>query len=193
MELFAPRHESLLFYRFAHFFGEVHVVVQVVNRVQHRAENFTRFVEVMQVGAAEVFAGVARATLIERAMIVTHLRVLQLDVAEAGEEPTVTRVTRGHHTVEHVDAALHGVHQIFRRTDTHQVVRLVRRQARPDKVEDAMHVLFRFTNREAADGNTVKADVVQARERFRAQRLEQRALYDAEERVSVLQAKVFVF
>jgi hypothetical protein len=47
MELFAPRDESLLFYRFAHFFGQVQVVVKVVNRVQHRAENFTRFVEVV--------------------------------------------------------------------------------------------------------------------------------------------------
>jgi hypothetical protein len=47
MELFAPRDESLLLNRLAHFFGEVQVIVQVVNRVQHRAEDFAGFVEVV--------------------------------------------------------------------------------------------------------------------------------------------------
>ena len=61
MKLLAEPNELLHFNRFAHLFRELQVVVQIVNRVQHRTEDFAGFVEVMQVRAAEISAGVATA------------------------------------------------------------------------------------------------------------------------------------
>ena len=65
----------------------------------------------------------------------------------------VARIAGRHHAVEHVDAGLNRMHQILRRTDTHQVTRLVRRHFGRGMSEDARHVFFRFADRKAADGH----------------------------------------
>ena len=67
--------------RFAQLAHQHLVVVQVMQRVELRAEDFADAVQVVQVGAREVAAGVAVAALVERARVVLVLRVLDLDVA----------------------------------------------------------------------------------------------------------------
>jgi hypothetical protein len=44
VKLLAPCDEALLFNRFAHLFGKLQVVMQVVNGVEHCAQNFAGFV-----------------------------------------------------------------------------------------------------------------------------------------------------
>ena len=59
--------------------------MQVVDGVEHAAEDFTGAEKVMQVAAGEVRAGVAMATWVERAGIRFIAGVLDLDVAKAGK------------------------------------------------------------------------------------------------------------
>ena len=119
-------------------------------------------------------------------------RVLNLDVAKAGEQPAVAGVAGGHHAVEHVDAGGDARHQVFRRAHAHQVVRLVGRQTRRHVLQHAHHVFLRLADRQAADGITAKAlaarigvNGLQPSQRFVTQVLEHAALHDAEQRVRV--------
>ena len=67
--------EAAFVERLAHFAHQVHVVVQVVDARQHRAEHLAAAVEVVQVGAAEAApvraaaAGIAAAGLVDRPLV----------------------------------------------------------------------------------------------------------------------------
>jgi len=80
------------------------VVMQVVDRGEARAEDLVDPLQVVQVRAREVPAGIAVAGGVERSRVVPMYRVADSDIAEAREEPAVTRIARGQHAVEHVDA-----------------------------------------------------------------------------------------
>ena len=146
----------------------------------------------MQVGAAEICAGIAGAGFVQRLRVVAVRGVLDLEVAEAGEQVAVARIAGRHHTVEHVDAGLHRIDQILRRADAHQIARLPRRQVRRSVRQDARHVFLRFANREAADGHAVETDLVQPGQRLVTQVFVHAALNDAEQRIAVLKSVVLV-
>jgi hypothetical protein len=115
-------------------------------------------------------------------------RVAQAQVAEAGEEVAVARVARGHHAVEHVDAAGHAFDQVFRRAHAHQVARLVRRQPVRRVRHDAQHLVLGLADADAAHRVARQVELDQRRQRLFAQVLEHAALHDAEQRVRVGQA-----
>src|SRR5437899_1987879 len=79
------------------------VVVQVVQGIEPRAEDLVHLLQVMQVAAREMCAGVAGAGAVQRPRVVAVAGVADLDVAVAGEEPAVAGVSRGKDAVEHVD------------------------------------------------------------------------------------------
>ena len=126
-------------------------------------------------------AGVAGAALLQRAGVVAVAGVAQAQHAGVGEQIGVAGVAGRHHAVEHVHAPAHGLHDVLRCADAHQVARLARRQARADEIEHAQHVLARLAHRQAADGIAVEADVLQAGQRRGAQVLVNPALHDAEQ------------
>ena len=63
---------------------ELLIEMQVVQCVEPGAEHFVAAVQVVQVGARVVGAGVALAGFVDRSGVVAVARVLQLDVAETG-------------------------------------------------------------------------------------------------------------
>src|SRR6476620_8140156 len=63
------------------FGGERQIVMQVVNGVEPRPEDFIRSLQMMKVRSAEVAAGVAVAALIERIRVAAVAGVAYLDVA----------------------------------------------------------------------------------------------------------------
>ena len=177
--------------RLARLSHQVHVVVQVVDAREHRAEHFAATVEVVQVSAREVLAGVARTAHVGRRLIRFVARVAQLEVTEAREQVAVARIARRHHAIEHVDAGLHAFDQVFRRAHAHQVARLVRRQPVRRVRDDLLHQWLGLADADAADRITRKVERDQRIERRFAQVLEHAALHDAEQCVRVLQRRVF--
>ena len=141
--------------------------MQVVDRIEARAEDFVGSLQMMQVGSAEIAAGVAVATLIERARIGAVAGVSYLDVAVTRVQPAVARIARRQHAVEHVDAVADRLDDVFRRADAHQVARLVVRQPRRDMGFDAAHCLLRLADRQTADRIADEAGCGQCRQRFR--------------------------
>jgi hypothetical protein len=157
------------------------VVVQVVQGVQARAEDLVRLLQVVQVGAREVPAGVAGAGFVERARVVAPARVADLDVAAARVEPAVARVARRQHAVEQVDPRRHRLDDVLGRAHAHQVARALGRQARRGVRQHALARFPGFADREAADGIAVEADARQALEAGVAQVRVDAALHDAEQ------------
>src|SRR6185312_17111355 len=94
-EALPPRPESPPGDGLAHGPHELQVVVQVVDGVQARPQDLVGAVQVVQVGAGEVAAGVAGAPRVERAGVLAVARILDLHVARAREEPAVAGVARG--------------------------------------------------------------------------------------------------
>ena len=173
------------FDRGADFAHQLLVVMQVVDGIEARTEYLVEAVQMVQVGAGEVAAGVAGALLVQRTHVHPVLRILDLDVAEAGEQHAVARIARRHHAVEHVDALRDRLHDVFRRAHAHQVARLVLRQLRRGVPQNAQHVFLGLAHRQAADGITVETDTLQFAQRFIAQMLVHPALHDAEQRIRI--------
>src|SRR5438128_9900442 len=93
--------------------------MQVVQGVEPRAENLVDLLQMMQVAAREMRAGVTPAAFIERSRVVAIAGVADLDVAAAGEEPAVAGVSRRQHAVEHVDSGPDRVADVRGRADAH--------------------------------------------------------------------------
>ena len=186
-ELLLPGLERPCLKRVAHLLHDLKVEGEVVDRVEARAEDLAYLVEMMQIGAREVATRVAVAARIKRTQIVAVTAVLELHVAETGEEPAVARIAGGHHAVEHVDALGDAGHEVLGRAHAHQVARTVVGELVHDVVHDAEHVLLGLADGKAAHGIAVEADVLEALERLLTQVLEHAALDDAEECVRVLE------
>ena len=115
--------------------------------IQPRTQNLARPMQVMQVSAREIAAGGAVAALIDRQVFIFVPRITQLQITVTREQPAIACITGWHHTIEHVDAIGDALDQIFRCTDTHQVVRLVRGQLGPGMAQNALHIVFRLSDR----------------------------------------------
>src|SRR6185312_11145592 len=77
---------------FAEALHELQVVMEVVDRMEARAEDLARAIEVVQVGAGEVAAGVARAIRVEGRGVLAMPGIADLHVAAAREKPAVAGV-----------------------------------------------------------------------------------------------------
>ena len=158
---------------------------QVMNGVETRAQNLVDALQMVQIGAGEMAAGIAAACLVEWREIVPVTRIAQFDDAAPGEQPAIAGITRGQHAIEEINAGGNGVDDILRRSDPHQVAWPVGGQLRRGVPENAQHVGFGFTHRQPADRITVETDLPQSLKRFVAQRLVHSSLHDAKERVRI--------
>ena len=137
--------------RLTKFSHEVLVIVQVMDRVQARTEDFVRLLQMVEVGTAEIAAGIAAAGGIEWGGIVAVTCVPDLYVTVTAEQPAVPRVSGRHYTVKHIHAGNHGLNDVFRRTHPHEVSGFVAWKPRGGMAQYPAAVFLRFTHRQAAD------------------------------------------
>src|SRR5512138_1809177 len=100
-----------------------------------------------QVGAAERTADITVALRIKWPRILKILTTLDVYPAEGGEEHTVACITGGHDAVEHVVAGVNTLYQVLRRTDPHDVARLLLRKVRCAEAHYVQHPLLFLPNR----------------------------------------------
>src|SRR6186713_2505472 len=129
----------------------VKVKGQIMQRVKGARHRLAGHVKVPEVGAAVMRASVAVAARIDRSGIVDILGVADIDPALAGEQLTVPRIPRRHHTVEHVDASGHALDQVLRRSGPHQIPRLIRWQTAGCQLDRGIHLLDRLTHAQPAE------------------------------------------
>ncbi len=89
------------------------------------------------------------------------LRIADFYYALGHKQVTVTRVTRWHDAVKHIDAATYALDQIFRFPHAHQVTRFIRRDLRADMLQNTVHIFLRLTDSQTADSVAIKANLYQ--------------------------------
>lgn len=199
-ELLAELGKRARIQRGAHLAHQVQVIVQVVNGCQHGSQHLAAAVQVVQIRArkalaparvpahaARARAGVAGASRVDGAMVITMAGVAQFEVAKAREQRAVASIARGHDAIEHIHAASHAIDQVLGRAHAHQVARLVRGQTMWGVGHDVAHQFFGFTHGDAAHGITWEVHLNKRGQRFFAQVFEHAALHDAKQRIGVLQ------
>ena len=160
---------------------EVLQEVDVVQGEERAAELFAGVMQVTQVGAREVTAGVVVHAFHERAMVLLVTEVLHADRAVGRERAAMAADARGHRAVEHVGAERDHAEELGRGADAHDVARLVLGEERGDESDLMEHVLLRLADADATDGVAGK---IKAAEFFGAadtQVVVDRPLVDAEQ------------
>src|SRR5829696_6812687 len=112
-----------------------------------------------EIGSRVSLADRTGTRLVERAGVVCPLRVLDIQLAARGESLASAPVTCRQDAVKHVDPASHGLNKILGSSDAHQVSRGIFGHAGRDVFDHFEHQRLLFTDAQAADGVTVKADV----------------------------------
>ena len=105
-----------------HFFHELQVIIEIVDRAQLRAQNFADPIQVMQVGPGKMTAGITLAGFIQRLPIVFVSCITYADIPETGEQPAVSGVTCRHEEVEHVESVADDGDNILGGAYSHQIV-----------------------------------------------------------------------
>src|SRR6202167_3136889 len=134
---------------------------QIVDGVQARAKNLAALVQMTQVAAAVVQAGVAAAVVLDRSGLQAVSGVADVDDPAAREQMRVARMARGHHAIEHVDAAAHRLQDVLGPSHAHEVARLVRGHQRQQRVQHLLAFRFGLADREAADGEACETDLLE--------------------------------
>src|SRR6185295_7882600 len=109
--------------RIAQVRHQLQIEEQVVDRIEARGEDFSGLIEVPQICAAVVAAGIASAGLIERARVFAISAIADVDDAGRGEKVPIAGMTCRHHAVEQVDAPLDRGNDVLRAPYSHQVPR----------------------------------------------------------------------
>ena len=117
-------------------------------------------------------------------------RVTDLQHACINEQMPIAGITGWHHAIEHVHTAAHTLNQIFRFANAHKVTRFVSRHHARQIIEHLDHLVLRFAHRQTANGQAIKADLVEAFERTHAQILVHAALDDAEQCSGILAVSI---
>ena len=144
-----------------------------------QGQDLLRLKEVAQVRTREIPARRAVALLVDRLLVELVLLVFEVDRAAPREELAVACVARRHHTVKKVHAARHALDDVRRRTDAHEIARLILRHIGLDRVDDVVHCLRRLADREAADGVAVTVELCDLFHVPDAKIFERRTLVDA--------------
>ncbi|CRM95883.1 hypothetical protein [Pseudomonas sp. 22 E 5] len=98
----------------------------------------------------------------------------------------IAGITGWHHAIEHVHTAAHTLYEIFRFANAHKVTRFVSRHQARQVIQHLDHFVLGLTDRQAADGQAIKAYLVEAFERALAQAFVHTALDDTEQCSSVV-------
>ena len=155
--------------------------MQIVDSVQPRTQHFLALVQMFEIGAGIIAAGIAGAGFIQRPGIGLILAVADFNDAVTGKQMAVAGVTGRHYAIEHVDTAPDANHQILRSAYPHQITRLVHRHIPVNGVQSRQHFGLGLANRQAADGVTIKTYRSQAVDGFLPQLREHTALHNTEQ------------
>src|SRR5690625_4713466 len=98
----------------------------------------------LEIGATIVAAGVAATIFIQWPRIGGVTAVAQAYRAKTSEQMPVAGIARWQHAVEHIDAAPHGLDNIFWPTDSHQVTGPLLRHLRRQMVQHLQPLFFRL-------------------------------------------------
>ena len=164
--------------------GLGHKVLQemdIMQREQRATELFAGVVQVAQVSAREMAAGVIVHAFHERTVVIAVAEVLHADWPVGRERAAVATDARGHGAVEHIGTERDHAEELGRGADAHDVTRLVFGEERRDQADLMEHMLLGLADAHAADGVAGEIESTEFLGATDTQVVVDRALVDAEE------------
>ena len=141
--------------------GEAEVEMEVVDREQAQTEDFLGFHQVAQVGAGEIFAGVALAAFLDRGGVLGERGVFEIEGSAGGEGGAVAGEAGGENAVEHIHTAGDHFEDLRRGAEAHGVARVGFRQEGNGILDGGEHLGFGFADTDTADGVSVESNLHQ--------------------------------
>ena len=92
---------------------------QVMDCIEHTTQHFAALIQVMQIGAGEMFAGVTIASRIQRRIVLLMEGIADFQHARIDKQVAVARISGRHYAVEHVHTTAHAFNQIFWLANAH--------------------------------------------------------------------------
>ena len=166
---------------FADLAGKVVIEIEIMRNSQGHANRLLGFEQVANVRTAVIFASGALAARIDRAVVKGVFFVGEVHFAVPSEDVAMARVTGGHDAIEEVHTVVDSFENIARRTNAHQVARLVLGHVRLDCIDNAIHILGLLAYGKTANGVPFTGNLGDHLHVFNAQILIGAALVDAEE------------
>ena len=112
-----------------------------------------------EVGAGEILAGIALATLLDRGGVLGERGVFEIEGSAGSEGGAVAGEAGGENAVEHVHAAGDHFEDLRRGAEAHRVTRVGFRQEGNGILDGGEHLGFGFADTHTADGVAIEADV----------------------------------
>jgi len=147
----APGVESTVDDRSARAAHERDQEMYIVQRYEAQPEDLVGDEEMPDVGAGEAFARGALARLVQWPRVCLELGAAHVDATAGGKCGAVSTHSRRRYAVEHVDASANPLHEILRKSDTHEITGPVGRQLIVHDVEHGVHVGLRLADGEPAN------------------------------------------
>ena len=182
--------EALLGNRRAHLAHQIEQEMDVVHREQDVAEDFIRFNQMTDIGAAEVLATFTATGWVNRSFIPFVLFVFHVEATAQDEGAAVARQARGQHAVKDVDAAHDAVDEVFWGANAHQVAGLVLWHDGVHPVEHLIHFRFCLANGKAADCVAGQIERGEKFGRFFPQITKLTTLHNAKERLVITRFRI---
>ena len=128
-----------------------------MHHTEAKRQNFLRFHQMAEIGAAVFAADRAAALRIDRALVARVLLIFDVDDAFPGIEMPMPAVAGRHHAVEEIHAAVHRLDDVPRRSDAHEIARLILRHIFLNRRNGIVHFRGGLPYRESADFLHIKA------------------------------------
>ena len=126
-----------------------------MQNAETHTQHLVHLQQMTDVGAGIAAAGRAVTGFGNGAGIGLELFVQNGQLALPGKEVAVTCITAGHDAVEEIHPAAHGLENVLRCADTHEITGAVGRHMRLHRLDGGIHFLGRFAYGKAADGVAV--------------------------------------
>ena len=119
------------------------------------AEHFLRFQQMPDVSLGITSACRTGTSLFDGPLIQLIFRIEKIDLAMVRIQMAVPAVSGRVHTVEKVNAALHALEDVGRRTDTHQIGRFILWQIWHCLLQNIIHLFMCLSDSQPADCITI--------------------------------------
>ena len=174
----------------AHGAHQLHIEVHVVQPQELPSLRLTHAMQMEQIGNRVGGARRASARGVDRALQGPVSGPPQVAAPDAGKGNALLRQRRRQDAVEHVDATMHGLEQISRRADAHQIARTILRQQFGDDGGAVLALACPLAHGQAADRETIERHLRDRPCALRAQIRIACPLHDAEQGLRRIAARI---
>ena len=126
------------------------VEIEIVEHAETHAQHFLGFQKVTDIASAVMTAGRTLAAFLNGLLIQLIFRVEKVQLSVLRVNVAVTSVPARVYAVEEVHAPVHGLQNIGRCADTHQVNRFLQRKIGHNLVQNPVHFLVRLSHSQTA-------------------------------------------